>query len=218
MSKDVVQRPHAKINAADYGSRPSPGRLGWVGASPRPHVHATKTPARRARSGVFSLVHPHSEKYSAFSEIEIGCISITVSSHLKGRIAIVTSAGRDAVDASGASDESACSLRTAKPCGPDASRLASSRWTFRRRRRQQRPISGERGISRNPLRAGMPGDFRCDRCEYSCAFFATLAHTRLRCIWAPGIPARPSSADHLQQLGRHAPREANACPRGLIET
>jgi len=147
MSKDVVQRPHAKINAADYGSRPSPGRLGWVGASPRPHVHATKTPARRARSGVFSLVHPHSEKYSAFSEIEIGCISITVSSHLKGRIAIVTSAGRDAVDASGASDESACSLRTAKPCGPDASRLASSRWTFRRRRRQQRPISGESAVA-----------------------------------------------------------------------
>ena len=42
-----------------------------------------------------------------------------------------------------------------------------------------------------PLRAGMPGDFRCDRCEYSCAFLTTISHTRLRVHWAPGIPARP---------------------------
>jgi hypothetical protein len=44
-----------------------------------------------------------------------------------GRIAIVTDAGRDAVDADGALDEGAC-LRTAKSCGPDASTLASSWW------------------------------------------------------------------------------------------
>ena len=44
---------------------------------------------------------------------------------LEGRIAIVTDAGRDAVDASGATDERA-DLRTAKSCGPDASTLASS--------------------------------------------------------------------------------------------
>jgi hypothetical protein len=44
---------------------------------------------------------------------------------LEGRIAIVTDAGRDAVDAGGASDEGA-GLRTAKSCGPDASTLASS--------------------------------------------------------------------------------------------
>jgi hypothetical protein len=42
---------------------------------------------------------------------------------LEGRIAIVTDAGRDAVDAGGASDEGVC-LRTAKSCGPDASTLA----------------------------------------------------------------------------------------------
>jgi len=34
----------------------------------------------------------------------------------------------------------------------------------------------------------MPGDFRCDRCEYSCAFYTTTSHTRLRVHWAPGIP------------------------------
>ena len=44
---------------------------------------------------------------------------------LEGRIAIVTDAGRDVVDAAGAADESAC-LRTAKSCGPDASTPASS--------------------------------------------------------------------------------------------
>jgi hypothetical protein len=43
----------------------------------------------------------------------------------EGRFAIVTNAGRDAVDASGASDEGA-DLRTAKSCGPDAPTLASS--------------------------------------------------------------------------------------------
>jgi hypothetical protein len=43
----------------------------------------------------------------------------------EGRIAIVTDAGRDAMDADGAADEST-SARTAKSCGPDASTLASS--------------------------------------------------------------------------------------------
>jgi hypothetical protein len=44
---------------------------------------------------------------------------------LEGRIAIVTDAGWDAVDAGGAADESA-GLRTVKSCGPDASTPASS--------------------------------------------------------------------------------------------
>src|ERR1700687_5483388 len=43
----------------------------------------------------------------------------------EGRLAIVTDAGRDAVDAGGAKDEGA-GLRTAKSCGPDASTPASS--------------------------------------------------------------------------------------------
>jgi hypothetical protein len=43
----------------------------------------------------------------------------------EGRIAIVTDAGLDAMDASGAFDESAC-LRTEKSCGSGAPTLASS--------------------------------------------------------------------------------------------
>ena len=62
---------------------------------------------------------------------------------LEGRIAIVTDAGRDAVDARGASDEG-IGLRTAKSCGPDASTLASSFAEVSARRRWQKsPITGE---------------------------------------------------------------------------
>jgi hypothetical protein len=45
----------------------------------------------------------------------------------QGRLAIVTDAGRDAVDAGALSDERRAT-RTAKSCGPDASTLASRRW------------------------------------------------------------------------------------------
>ena len=43
----------------------------------------------------------------------------------EGRLAIVTDAGRDAMDASGATDEGAI-LWTAKSCGPDIPTLVSS--------------------------------------------------------------------------------------------
>src|SRR6202011_1534261 len=64
----------------------------------------------------------------------------------EGRFAIVTDAGRDAVDAGGAKDEGAV-LRTAKSCGPDTPTLVSSRWKqFRRRRWQKSPVAGESAI------------------------------------------------------------------------
>ena len=44
-------------------------------------------------------VYPHSQKYSRSVRTQITGISVPVSSHHKGRIAIVTDAGRDAVDA-----------------------------------------------------------------------------------------------------------------------
>jgi hypothetical protein len=62
---------------------------------------------------------------------------------LQGRIAIVTDAGRDAVDVDGALTR-AFDPRTAKTCGPDASTLASSLRRKRRRRRWQKsPIAEE---------------------------------------------------------------------------
>jgi hypothetical protein len=70
------------------------------------------------------LSSPLLQKYSAFPKTQITSISPS-SRPIEGRIAIVTNAGRDAVDAGGAADESA-GLRTAKSCGPDAPTLASS--------------------------------------------------------------------------------------------
>jgi hypothetical protein len=64
----------------------------------------------------------------------------------EGRIAIVTDAGRDAVDAAALLTNSA-DLRMAKSCGPDASTLASSRQeSFCRRRWQESPITGESAL------------------------------------------------------------------------
>ena len=52
-------------------------------------------------------------------------LSIPPSRPTEGRLAIVTNAGRDAMDAFGAQDERA-SKRTAKSCGPDTPTLVSS--------------------------------------------------------------------------------------------
>jgi hypothetical protein len=45
---------------------------------------------------------------------------------------------------------------------------------------------GEREVSRKTIARGMPGDFRCDRGDYT-RVLSTL-HTGLRVHWAPGIP------------------------------
>src|SRR6202043_2256944 len=46
-----------------------------------------------------ALLNFLSQKYSVFPKTQITAISNAVSSHQKGRLAIVTDAGRDAVDA-----------------------------------------------------------------------------------------------------------------------
>src|ERR1700750_3259275 len=79
---------------------------------------------------------------------------------MRGALAIVTNAGRDAVDAGGATDERIeLSWRTAKTWGPDAPTLASSlRINPRNDGGKKADHRGEHGISRKPSRAGMPGD------------------------------------------------------------
>jgi hypothetical protein len=52
-------------------------------------------------------VNPHFEKYSDLQKTQGGSIFLTILSHQKGRYAIVTFAGRAAVDADGATDERA---------------------------------------------------------------------------------------------------------------
>jgi hypothetical protein len=69
---------------------------------------------------------PFSEfRIFAWRRGKISIIDSAIPSHLEGRLAIVTNAGRDAMDAGGAKDDSAI-LRTAKACGPDPATLGSS--------------------------------------------------------------------------------------------
>jgi hypothetical protein len=89
-----------------------------------------------------------SQKYSEFQKYGLTAdpnhfYIQTVLSHSEGRLAIVTDAGQDAMDADGAEDGRYLT-RTAKSCGPDASavgvkRAEQSAW----RRCQQSPITGE---------------------------------------------------------------------------
>jgi hypothetical protein len=61
-----------------------------------------------------------------------------------------------------------------------------------------------------PLRAGMPGDFRCLRCEHPCATFTTQRVRGCGCTGRPAFPT-PSfqKGEKVQQnLGRAAPRDA----------
>jgi hypothetical protein len=79
-------------------------------------------------------VQPPSQKYSPSPLGRNSFIDSPRPVPHEGRLAIVTDAGRDAVDVRSAFDEGA-GLRTAKSCGPDASTPASSlRKQFRRRR------------------------------------------------------------------------------------
>ena len=103
---------------------------------------------------VICLSSPPSKNFSLRRLLETALL-IPPSRPTEGRIAIVTDAGRDVVDASGASDEGAC-LRTAKSCGPDAPTLASSfaeaqsaqpgsdaPYHIRKRRWQKSPVTRE---------------------------------------------------------------------------
>jgi hypothetical protein len=70
-------------------------------------------------------------------------LQATPSHPNEGRIAIVTNARWDAVDADSAVDETRM-RRTVKSCGPDAPTLASSRWSkLHRRWWQQSPVTRE---------------------------------------------------------------------------
>jgi hypothetical protein len=105
----------------------------------------------------------------------------------RGARAIVTDAGRDAVDTDGAEDDRRWRW-TAKSCGPDAPTLESSFAGISARRRWQKsPVTGRaRRKPLKPLRAGMPGDLGEPVVTTLVCFFHL--HARLRVHWAPGIP------------------------------
>jgi hypothetical protein len=116
---------------------------------------------------------------------------------LEGRIAIVTDAGRDAVDAGGASDEGAnCGRRSrvvltprrwrqvgGRRCRPYRARHADIRW----RRWQTSPVTGE--SAKETVKTIACGNAGCSGGPVATTSCATnTLHTRLRVRRAPGIP------------------------------
>src|SRR3984893_3383243 len=86
----------------------------------------------------------------------------SLSRPTEGRVAIVTAAGRDAVDADALEDERRV-MRTAKTCGPDAPTLASSsrKATFAGDGgKKARSPARARSRTLKPLRARMPDCLR----------------------------------------------------------
>jgi hypothetical protein len=168
---------------------------------------------RRCNFPVESLL----QKYFASPVGQIISTNSRRPTPLQGRIAIVTDAGWDAVDAAAfcarqdrragsyvpVSDHQASGRemlqRTAKSCGPDAPTLASrSRMLCRPYRAQaQRQSAGNGG-----KRARSPGRARRKPLKplragtpgdsgvlvYSCAFYQCKAHTRPRVQRASGVP------------------------------
>src|SRR5256714_15602619 len=138
------------------------------------------------RINVIWAVQSHLQKYSfrCFTQIKI----ITAPSRpTEGRLAIVTNAGRDAVDADGAADEQHV-RRTAKSCGSDAPTLASS-WQVVTcwRQWQESPVSGESAKETvKTIARGMPDVFGVTVVTMLVCFF--ILHARLRAHRAPGIP------------------------------
>jgi hypothetical protein len=130
-------------------------------------------------------VQPFSQKYFRSPLTRIKSISLP-SRPTEGRLAIVTDAGRDAVDAGGAKDEGA-DLRTAKSCGSDASTPASSLREEAQATVTKKPDRrGEHEISRKTIARGMPGDSGVTVVTTLVCFF--ISHARLRVHWASGIP------------------------------
>src|SRR5882724_12505385 len=126
---------------------------------------------------------------------------------MEGRLAIVTNAGRDAVDAAARETNAVC-LRTAKSCGSDApivgvkSAIRSAGDGVKKRGHR-----GEREVSRKTIARGMPGRSGVTVVTNSYACF--ILHARLRAHCAPGIPCALCFlwAKVLANLGRIAPRD-----------
>src|SRR3984893_18827673 len=127
---------------------------------------------------------------------------------MRGALAIVTNAGRDGLDAGGATDERTDG-RTAKTCGPDAPTLASS-WRINPHNDGGKKADhrGERGISRKPLPAGLSGDFRWLAVNTRVHTCYPMRTRGCGCIGRPAFPT-PSvfRAEIIANLGRAAPRD-----------
>src|ERR1700739_603203 len=111
-TKSCMPREHVSVyELLPFASAPRDGRF-WT-LSPPPFQTSFRSSALRVICFVCRALHA---KIFSFGRAPNQFITLPSLSS-QGRIAIVTDAERDAVDAGGASDEGAC-LRTAKSCGP----------------------------------------------------------------------------------------------------
>src|SRR5947208_13926501 len=137
------------------------------------------------RINLICPVQSHLQKHFRSSPKQITSL-VAPSRPNEGRLAIVTNAGRDAVDADGAFDEQHV-RRTAKSCGSDAPTLASSVAVNARRRWQTSPVTGKSAKETVKTTArGMPGEPGVTVVTMLVCFF--ILHARLRAHRAPGIP------------------------------
>jgi hypothetical protein len=99
---------------------------------------------------------------------------------LEGRIAIVTNAGRDAVDADGAQDEGVnCGRRSRVVLTPRRRRQVCGGNSAGDGDKKARSPGRARNKPLKPLRAGMPGESGCNRGDYARVLTSHL-HARLR--------------------------------------
>ncbi len=183
--------------AAKSSSRPTRANPAPNSAPPPAPAAARRGIAAGGRSGNNNPICPtgkslnpvqaRSQKYFCFSETQITPIS-SPSRPEEGRCAIVTNAGRDAVDAEGVARRARLK-RTEKSCGPDAPTLASSSWkTNPRATVAKSPVTGESSKEAvKTIARGMPGDFRCDLTN-ACALYHYFCTRGYRAHRAPGIP------------------------------
>ena len=102
-------------------------------------------PERSVALLIWVAVQPHLQKYFLFTPDPNPLHIHRRPAPHEGRLAVVTDAGRDAMDAKVLQDERRCS-RTAKSCGPDASmpgRQAGGNWVRAATVTAQSPITGE---------------------------------------------------------------------------
>src|SRR5256884_5261875 len=128
---------------------------------------------------------------------------------MEGRLAIVTNAGRDAVDAAARETNAVC-LRTAKSCGSDApivgvkSAIRSAGDGVKKRGHR-----GEREVSRKTIARGMPGR--------SGVTVVTMLVCFFHCMRGRGRIARPAFPAPSDFLGRTSCKNSGKSRRGIAE-
>src|SRR5437660_7123922 len=160
------------------------------------------------RINVIWAVQSHFKKHSVSDLTQIKLITAP-SRPNEGRLAIVTNAGRDAVDADGAADEQHVK-RTAKSCGSDAPTLASSFAVNARRRWQTSPVTGKSTKETvKTIARGMPG--------VSGVTVVTMLVCFLFCMRGCGRIARPAFPAPSDVSGRKIMHHSGASRRGNVE-